>query len=116
MLEETMIECSKCGKPLGEGEHKRPVAAMSGSIMGDEYTESWYFCPDCQVYSLENHRDRFLGEEEVSVRDPIDKATGDAKVASFASAIHPGTNAAAVPHTASTSAVGWIDLPDSLNR
>ena len=76
-----MIKCSKCGKALGEGEQKGPTAAISGSIMGDEYTESWYYCPDCQGYTLEDYRDRFSGEDVVSVRDPIDKAKGDAKVA-----------------------------------
>lgn len=75
-----MIDCASCGRPLGEGEERTPTAVISGSIMGDEYTESWYFCPDCQLYTLEDHRDRFVGEESVQVRKPIDRATGDAKV------------------------------------
>ena len=75
-----MVRCSSCGKVLGEGEEQSPTASISGSIMGDEYTEAWYYCPDCKVYSLEDCRDRFCGEEEVKVRKPIDKATGDAKV------------------------------------
>jgi hypothetical protein len=81
MPEETMIECAKCRNPLGEGEKNGPTAAISGSIMGDEHTESWYFCPDCQLYTFEDYRDRFSDEDTVNVRDPIDKATGDAKVA-----------------------------------
>ena len=76
-----MINCSKCGKPLGEGDQDGRVAFICASIMGDEYIESWYFCTGCQVYTLEDYRDRFSGEDDVSVRDPIDKATGDAKVA-----------------------------------
>jgi len=69
-----MIECGRCGKPRGEGEERSPTASISGSIMGDEYTESWYYCPGCQMYTLEDYRDRFSGEDKVSVRDPIDKA------------------------------------------
>ena len=75
-----MIDCAKCGAPLGEGEERHPTASICGSIMGDEYTESWYFCPACQMYTLEDHRDRFVNDEVVSVRDPIEKAAGDAKV------------------------------------
>ena len=76
-----MIKCGKCGKPLGEGEQQEPVAVICGGIMGDEYIESWYFCPTCQVYYLDNYRDRFVGEDVVTAQGPIDKATGDAKVA-----------------------------------
>jgi len=76
-----MIECSKCGKPLDEGEQAGPVARICAGIMGDEYIESWYFCPDCQVYYLDNYRDRFSGEDSFSVQGPIAKAKGDAKVA-----------------------------------
>lgn len=79
--EETMIDCAKCGKALGEGEEMSPTASISGSVMGDEYTKSWYFCPVCRVYTLEDHRDRFVNEDTVRVSQPIDKATGDAKVA-----------------------------------
>ncbi len=76
-----MINCSKCGKPLGEGEEDGRAAFICAGIMGDEYIESWYFCPGCQVYTVEDYHDRFSGEDEISVRAPIDKATGDAKVA-----------------------------------
>lgn len=76
-----MIKCNQCGKALGEGDQDGPVASISGEIMGDEYTETWYFCPRCQVYMVENYHDRFLGEESCSVQGPIDKARGDAKVA-----------------------------------
>ena len=75
------MNCSKCGTLLVEGEHDGPVAAISGSIMGDEYTDSWYFCSACQVYTLRTCRDRFTNEDIVTVHDPIDKTTGDAKVA-----------------------------------
>jgi hypothetical protein len=76
-----MIKCSKCRKSIGEGEEKGPTASISGSVMGDEHTESWYYCPDCQVYTLEDYRDRFTNEDTVNVHKPIDKAKGDEWVA-----------------------------------
>ena len=76
-----MIECSKCGNELGEGEEGRPLAVISGGIMGDEYTESWYFCHACQLYTVGNYHDRFSGEDDFRVAGPVDTATGDAKVA-----------------------------------
>jgi hypothetical protein len=48
--------------------------------MGDEYTESYYFCSRCGVYTVEIYYDRFLGDEEVSQRGPVPKSEGDAKV------------------------------------
>jgi hypothetical protein len=33
--------------------------------MGDEEIESWFYCPDCGVYTLRTSRDRFHGEEVV---------------------------------------------------
>lgn len=47
--------------------------------MGDEYTESYFFCEGCGEYSLEVYHDQFLGEDSVFVR-PVAKAEGDAKV------------------------------------
>jgi hypothetical protein len=54
---------------------------MSGGIMGDEYIESYFLCRECGVYTLEIYHDRFLGEEDVTVRGPMPKAEGDAQVA-----------------------------------
>ena len=61
-----------------EGEDR--VASISGGIMGDEYIESYYFCKPCGVYTVEVYHDRYLGDEDVSVRGPLPKADGDAKV------------------------------------
>jgi hypothetical protein len=72
-----MIRCAQCGRELGaEGR----VASISGSIMGDEYIESYFLCEKCGVYTVEVYHDRFLGEESVSVHGPVAKAEGDAKV------------------------------------
>ncbi len=56
------------------------MASISGGIMGDEYIDSYYFCSRCQVYTVELYHDRFLGEEDVSIRGPVPKEEGDAKV------------------------------------
>jgi hypothetical protein len=75
-----MIRCTHCGKELdGEGGKGR-VASISGDIMGDEYTESYYLCEECALYTVEVYHDRFLGEDEVSIRGPLSKAEGDKKV------------------------------------
>jgi hypothetical protein len=56
------------------------AASISGSIMGDEYTESFFFCDTCRVYTVEIWRGRFCGEDSVVASGPLSKAEGDAKV------------------------------------
>jgi hypothetical protein len=75
-----MIRCSRCGKDFDLQEVDKPVASISGSIMGDEYIESYYFCSQCGVYTVEVYHDRFLGDDDIFVRGPIPKQEGDAKV------------------------------------
>jgi len=75
-----MIRCSQCGRIFDREAGDRSVASISGGIMGDEYIESYYFCAQCQVYTVEVYHDRFLGEEEISVRGPVPKTEGDALI------------------------------------
>ena len=75
-----MLKCSQCGEDLDQEEKGGRVASISGGIMGDEYTDSYFFCKGCQVYTVEVYHDRFLGEDEVSIRGPVPKAEGDEKV------------------------------------
>ena len=72
-----MIKCSKCEKVLETDKENKRIAIISGSIMGDEYTESYIFCTECQVYTVEIYRDRFLGPEQVSIKGPLSKEEGD---------------------------------------
>ena len=72
-----MIECAQCGEVF---EQEAGVASISGSIMGDEYTESYFFCSKCGVYTVEVYHDRFLGEDDISVRGPVAKSEGDDKI------------------------------------
>lgn len=71
-----MIPCAGCGSPLD-----KPVAAMSGSIMGDEESEAWYYCATCAVYTRSRSRDRFHGEDETRRPAAFSKEKGDAQVA-----------------------------------
>jgi hypothetical protein len=73
-----MILCSQCQR---EFEKKDYVASISGSIMGDEYIESYFLCQYCGVYTIEVCHDRFLGEEEILVRGPVSRSEGDAAIA-----------------------------------
>lgn len=72
-----MIRCSQCGR---EFDKKERLASISGSVIGDEYIDSYYFCSQCDVYTVEVYHDRFLGEDDVSIRGPVPKSEGHAMV------------------------------------
>jgi hypothetical protein len=76
-----MVQCVKCGREFAWKGTDELVASISGSIMGDEYIESYFFCGACGVYTVEVYQDQFSGEESASVQGPISKEDGDAKVA-----------------------------------
>ena len=68
------VPCLACKKVLDD-RHKK--AGISISVMGDEYTYTYYLCDDCNKYTVEAFRDRFLGEDSVSSMGPFDRPTGD---------------------------------------
>jgi len=72
------VKCSRCQGGLGR---QSMAASMSGSVMGDEYTETYFLCETCGVYTLEIWHERFCGEDSISVSGPIAKGDGDEKVA-----------------------------------
>ena len=53
---------------------------MSGSILGDECTDVWYWCPLCQVYTVASWRDNFTGVESLQLSGPVGKHQGDEAV------------------------------------
>jgi hypothetical protein len=71
-----MAHCKKCGAGIPEN----PVC-ISAELSGDEYTECWYFCGKCGVYSVESFTEPFADEETTRVEGPIPKDEGDKKVA-----------------------------------
>ena len=50
--ERDLIRCSQCGRGFNRQAGDRCIASVSGSIMGDEYTEAYYFCCQCQGYTV----------------------------------------------------------------
>jgi len=75
-----MTSCARCQRPFvlpGPA----LVAAISGSICGDECTEAYYYCDQCGVYTVVVAWDCFSGSESSSASGPIAKTEGDAKVA-----------------------------------
>lgn len=75
-----MVQCLQCKREFDAMNAEERMASISGSIMGDEYIETYYLCRQCGVYTLEIYHDRFLGDEDVCIRGPLSKAEGDSKV------------------------------------
>ncbi|RPH97004.1 MAG: hypothetical protein EHM72_14070 [Calditrichaeota bacterium] len=69
-----MLMCSRCGKDLKESGGDNVIASISGSIMGDEMTETFYECPKCHHYTLEICHDRFCGETTCNTQGPYSLA------------------------------------------
>jgi len=68
--------CIKCDAPFTA----KARAGISISVMGDEYTYSYYYCDSCAHYTVESYHDRFLGDDEVSFLPPLSKEEGDRAV------------------------------------
>lgn len=79
-----MERCLQCDAHL-----EKPVASICASIMGDEYSDTYYFCPACDRYTVSGWRDRFLGEETPSGGGLLDRAEGDERVAIIARCSRP---------------------------
>ncbi len=76
-----MTRCASCRHPLDNSEESLR-AVMRGSIMGDEYCECYYRCPECRGYTLTVSRDRFCGEEVVVTEGKLlDEAEADRRIA-----------------------------------
>jgi hypothetical protein len=71
-----MISCTKCRAPLPER-----IAFICGNVFGDEYIESYFHCAHCGLYTREVYRDRFSGEDSVTVEGPLAAAEGQNRIA-----------------------------------
>jgi len=71
------MECSKCRRAFQKEDR---VVAISGSIMGDEHTDCYFFCPVCQLYTVAKWWDNFTGVETENVTGPLSKQEGDTLV------------------------------------
>jgi hypothetical protein len=72
------MRCRRCARPFASGER---IASISGSIMGDEHTDSYFLCPDCGAYTVVSWWDDFTGLETVQSSGPLAKREGDEQVA-----------------------------------
>lgn len=72
------MQCQLCHKELFKEDF---AASISGSIMGDECTDAFYFCPVCRVYSVETWRDNFTGTETSGAYGPLSRNEGDRRIA-----------------------------------
>lgn len=54
---------------------------MSGSIMGDEHTDSFFLCSACGIYTVVSWWDNFTGEETIRLSGPFSKQEGEEQVA-----------------------------------
>ncbi len=57
------------------------VASISGSIMGDEHTDTYFLCPVCRVYTVASSWDDFTGVETMNMTGPVSREEGDGRVA-----------------------------------
>lgn len=73
--------CKICLQCRREFLNEERVASMSGSILGDECTDSFFLCPGCQHYTKISWYDNFTGIETMSTSGPISQEDGDASVA-----------------------------------
>ncbi len=69
-----MMKCQQCCKDLAE---ENLIVSISGSIMGDECTDAYYFCPVCKVYSVETRWDNFTGIETSGTSVLLSQEEGD---------------------------------------
>jgi len=74
------MNCVQCKAEFQKEGESRMVASISGSIQGDECIESYFFCKNCGVYTVEVYWDMFSGDEKASVYGPVSKEEGDVKV------------------------------------
>jgi hypothetical protein len=72
------MNCIQCNREFLKEEF---IAAISGSIMGDEYTDSYYRCPVCRVYTVAHWRDDFTGSETMYQSGPVSEQEGTERIA-----------------------------------
>jgi hypothetical protein len=70
------MRCVQCKRVFAVQDR---IASISGSIMGDEHTDSYFLCPACNVYTVFRWWDDFMGVETVSSSGPVSREEGDAR-------------------------------------
>jgi hypothetical protein len=80
------MNCLQCQRPFAQ---ENRIAAISGSIMGDEHTDVYFLCPVCEVYTIACWHDNFTGTETLHLSGPETKPKGDARVALIGKCLRP---------------------------
>jgi hypothetical protein len=75
------MKCTQCGRVFAADAAEGRVASISGSLMGDEYIDTWYLCPACDCYTIDAYHDRFLAEGEAMVEGPLSRSEEDPWIA-----------------------------------
>ncbi len=76
-MPESDVRCSRCGRLF---EKEECVGCISGRIMGDECTDSYYWCGGCAVYTVRLCREVFAGPETAHDSEPIPREEGDRRL------------------------------------
>ena len=71
------MDCIQCGGTFTQEDR---IAAISGSIMGDEHTDVYYWCPLCRVYTVAKWWDNFTGIESMALSGPLSEAQGKDRI------------------------------------
>ena len=74
----TRMNCIQCNREFLQEER---IASISGSIMGDECTDAYFFCPMCRVYTVASWWDNFTGIETMKLSGPLPEQPGNERVA-----------------------------------
>ena len=80
------VQCARCGVVISSEVGGERLASISGSIFGDECTETCYYCAQCDVYTVEIYWDTFLAR--ICIPEGPTRADGDDRSPSSAS-VHP---------------------------
>ncbi len=81
-----MRACKRCGRDITQ--HR--AAHICGMAQGDHVAESWFLCPECDVYTLALYHEAFTSRTESdSTHGPYERAYGDGRVAIIAGCPDP---------------------------
>ena len=80
LIRNDVVYCLQCGRNLEKEMQHNPVASITGEIAGDEYTESYYFCSHCKMYTIEIFHERFSGNDTISLKGPVSETEGRKKI------------------------------------
>lgn len=81
--------CLQCGKEFNNEMNRGMVVSISGSIMGDEYVETYFCCDRCGSYTVEVRHDRFLDDDQIFFRGPLAQSEGEKMAALIRSCSKP---------------------------